>query len=581
MTVLAEPTHATRAGLPAGPSRRHRPGLVLAVVLLAAFAINLDTTIVNVALPSFSRQLHATTTDLQWIVDGYNLAFAALVLSGGTVGDRYGRRGTLAAGLGIFVIGSVLAAFAGGPGMLIALRVVMGAAAAFIFPTTLSIISQTFTERAARAKAIGAWGAVTGVGVAVGPIAGGALLEQFSWRSVFAALVPVALLALIGTLVVVPRGKAPIANPLDLRGLTLSILTLASLVYTVIEAPNNGWGSTRTLVGFAITLVAGALLVRVEARSDAPMLDVRLFTNLRFTAASGAVTVAFFALFGFIFLITQYMQILRHYSPLSTGVRILPVAIAIAITSALGTVLAVRIGNKNVIATGLILLVAAFTWISFASATLSYTEIALQMLVLGSGLGLTTAPATESIMGVVRPEQAGVGSAVNDATREVGGTLGVAIIGSVYASLYHAGISHAAVPSGGAGRSPRQFRSHPECRGAAARPAPRIAAERCEHRVPQRSARWLSGGGRGVRARRRRRHRVSAEQARCVTQSRVGSRWRRIERCPSPGTSRSSERGTWLARRTEWATGTIRSSLPCRNNTGAMTAAGSNPHSAT
>lgn len=444
MTVIAELPHQIVHA--PNPGRR-RPGLVLAVVLLAAFAINLDTTIVNVALPAFSRQLHANTTDLQWIVDGYNLAFAALVLSGGTVGDRYGRRGTLAAGLGIFVLGSVLATFAGGPGSLIALRVVMGAAAAFIYPTTLSIISQTFTERAARAKAIGAWGAVTGVGVAVGPIAGGALLEQFSWRSVFAALVPVALLALIGTLIIVPRGKAPVTNPLDSRGLMLSILTLASLVYTIIEAPNAGWGSTRTLAGFAIAIAAGALLVRAERRTAAPMLDVRLFANLRFTAASGAVTVAFFALFGFIFLITQYMQILRHYSPLSTGLRILPVAIAIAVTSATGTVLAVRIGNKTVIATGLGLLVTAFTWISFATATMSYTEIALQMLVLGSGLGLTTAPATESIMGVVRPDQAGVGSAVNDATREVGGTLGVAIIGSVYASLYHHAIAGAAVPT--------------------------------------------------------------------------------------------------------------------------------------
>jgi EmrB/QacA subfamily drug resistance transporter len=419
---------------------------VLAVVLLAAFAINLDTTIVNVALPTLSRQLHATTTDLQWVVDGYNLAFAALVLTGGTIGDRYGRRTTLAAGLVVFAFGSAVAALATGPGMLIVPRVVMGVAAALIFPTTLSIITQTFPDRAARAKAIGAWGAVTGIGVAIGPIAGGLLLSRFWWGSVFLALVPVAVIAFVGTLLVVPRGRAHVASSLDVRGLALSVVTLGSLVYTIIEAPAAGWGSPRTLAGFAVAAVALLCLIAVERTQDAPMLDVRLFANLRFTAASGAVTVAFFSLFGFIFLITQYMQILRGYSALSTGVRILPVAASIAITSATGTLLAVRIGNKAVVATGLGLLVAAFTWISFATADLPYWVIALQMIVLGSGLGLTTAPATESIMGVVRPDQAGVGSAVNDATREVGGTLGVAIIGSVYASLYRSSLADIRLP---------------------------------------------------------------------------------------------------------------------------------------
>ncbi len=438
---------AAAAHVPAGPSRARHRGLVLAVVLLAAFAINLDTTIVNVALPVLSSQLHASTTDLQWIVDGYNLAFAALVLAGGTIGDRYGRRGTLAAGLTLFAAGALVAALAGGPGELIAVRVVMGAAAALIFPTTLSVISQTFPERAARAKAIGAWGAVTGAGVAVGPVVGGALLERFSWVSVFLALVPVAVLALVGALLVVPTGRAAAADGLDVRGLTASVVALATLVYTIIQAPERGWGSGRTLVGFAVAAAAFTALVLIERGQSAPMLDVRLFSNLRFTAASGAVTVAFFALFGFIFLITQYMQVLRGYGPLSTGLRILPVAASIAVTSATGTVLAVRVGNKAVVATGLALLVAAFTWISFATATMSYGQIAVQMVVLGSGLGLTTAPATESIMGVVRPEQAGVGSAVNDATREVGGTLGVAVIGSVYASLYRHSLHVAGLPA--------------------------------------------------------------------------------------------------------------------------------------
>ena len=426
------------------PARR--PGLVLAVVLLAAFAINLDTTIVNVALPALSEQLHASTSDLQWVVDGYNLAFAALVLAGGTLGDRWGRRSALATGLALFAAASAVAALAGGPGALVALRVVMGAAAALIFPTTLSIIRSTFPDRGARARAVGAWGAVTGLGVAVGPVAGGALLARWSWTSVFVALVPVALLALAGTWLVVPAGRPAAAGRLDVRGLVVSAVALTSLVFSVIEAPGVGWTSTRTLGGLALAAAAFAALVVVETRVDEPMLDVRLFADLRFTAASGAVTVAFFALFGFIFLITQYMQVLRDWSALSTGLRILPVAAAIAVTSATGTLLAVRVGNKAVVASGLFLLVLAFSWISLASATLPYGVIAAQMVVLGSGLGLTTAPATEAILGVVRPEQAGVGSAVNDATREVGGTLGVAVVGSVFASLYRASLDGLPLP---------------------------------------------------------------------------------------------------------------------------------------
>jgi EmrB/QacA subfamily drug resistance transporter len=409
---------------------------VLLVVLGAAFAINLDTTIVNVALPALNRQLGAPTSSLQWVVDGYNLAFAALVLAGGNLGDRYGRRETLAAGLALFILASAVAALCTNAGELIATRFVMGAAAALIYPTTLSIITNAFPDRGARARAIGAWGAVTGLGVAAGPVAGGALLDHFWWGSVFLALIPVAAVALVGTWLVVPRSRVPDRAPLDRAGLGLSVVALGSLVYTVIEAPSHGWLSARTLAGFAVAAVAFAVFARTEKRREAPMLDVRLFTNLRFSAASGSVTVAFFSLFGFIFLITQYMQQLRGYSPLSTGVRILPVAASIAVASVVGTKLAVRVGNKVVVAGGLLLLTVAFGWISQAGASLAYEVIAAQMVVLGAGLGLTSASATESIMGVVRPEQAGAGSAVNDATREVGGTLGVAVLGSVYSTLY-------------------------------------------------------------------------------------------------------------------------------------------------
>lgn len=287
-------------------------------------------------------------------------------------------------------MGSAVAALINGAGALIALRLVMGAAAAFIFPTTLSIISQTFLDRAARAKAIGAWAASTGVAVAIGPIVGGELLAHFAWGSVFLTMVPVAALGVVGALLVVPADRAPTANRLDVRGLTVAAIALGSLVYTIIQAPDAGWSSARTLAGFAVAAAALYVLVVVERREPQPMLDVRLFANLRFSAASAAVTVAFFALSGFTFLIVQYFQILRGYSALSTGVRVLPVAAALAVASGIGPALAVRIGNKAVVASGLALLVAAFSWISFQTATMSYGLIVLQMILLGSGLGLST-----------------------------------------------------------------------------------------------------------------------------------------------------------------------------------------------
>lgn len=431
----------------AKPGLRH-PALALAVVLAATFLINVDTTIVNVAIPALSRELHASTSDLQWVVDAYNLAFAALILTGGTISDRYGRRRTLVDGLLLFGAASAVAAASGSVGTLIVWRVVMGAAAAFVFPTTLSIISLAYPGRAERAKAIGAWGAATGAAVALGPIAGGALLGHLWWGSVFVVMVPLSVLTALGAVLVVPAERRTIRTPLDAPGLTLAALGLGALVYTLIEAPTAGWTSARTLAGFAVAAAALAVLVRVEQRAPNPMLDVRLFTNLRFTAATGAVTFAFFALFGFIFLIILYFQILRGYGALEAGVRTLPVAIAIAVSSGIGTVLAVKLGNKAVVATGLLLVGAGYGWVALAqTATTSYSLIVLQMLLLGTGMGLSTAPATEAILTVVRPEEVGVGSAINDATRLVGGTLGVAVIGSVYASLYRRGLDGSDLPA--------------------------------------------------------------------------------------------------------------------------------------
>jgi len=413
-----------------------RKGPILAALCLAALIINIDVTIVNVALPSLVRELGATTTSLQWVVDAYTLVFAALILAAGSLSDRVGRKGMLLLGLGIFGAGSLAGSLATSSEQLIAARVVMGLGAAAIFPSTLSLISNVFTERKERAKAIGLWGATTGVGVATGPIVGGWLLEEFWWGSVFLVMVPIAVLVAALVALTVPTSRDPAAPPLDWRGLALSSLGMGTLILSIIQAPHWGWGSPRTIAAIAAGLGILAVFIDVERRMACPMLDVRLFRNPRFTAASGSIAIAFLTLAGFTFLVTQYFQFIQGYTPLGTGVRLLPVATAIAIASLMGTRLAVRTGNKAVVAVGLALWGATLLWVAINDASTSYLTIAGQMILGGGGLGLITAPATEAIMGAVPTAKAGVGSAVNDATRLFGAALGVAVTGSVAASLY-------------------------------------------------------------------------------------------------------------------------------------------------
>lgn len=416
--------------------------LVLPALLLAAFAINLDTTIVNVALPTLVRQLHASNAQLQWIVDAYNLVFAAFLLAFGALSDRLGRKGVLLAGLALFGLASFAGGLTDSSGALIAARCLMGLGAAMVFPATLSLISNIFVERTERARAIGLWGATAGMAIALGPIAGGWLLERFSWSSIFFAMTPVAGLAVLLVAAGVPTSRDPEAPRLDRGGFALSTAGVAALIYTIIEAPEHGWSSARTLTGFALALVLLGAFVAWERRSEEPLLDVRLFANPRFTAASGSVTVAFFSLFGFIFLMTQYFQFIKRYSPLSAGVHLLPVATSVGVASVIGTRLAVRFGTKAVVAVGLLMVAAFYAWVAaVVSPQTPYGTIAAQMVLYGIGMGLTSAPATEAIMGVVSTAKAGVGSAVNDTTRLLGGTLGVAVIGSVYASLYSSRLS--------------------------------------------------------------------------------------------------------------------------------------------
>ena len=413
-----------------------RRGPALLTLLLAAFVVGLDTTLVNVALPDLARQLGASTERLQWVVDAFNLVFAAFLLSAGTMSDRLGRRRMLIAGLAVFGTASLIGAAATSSGELIAVRAVMGLGAAVAFPATLSMILDAFPERAERARAIGLWGAIAGVAIATGPIVGGWLLSQFAWPSIFIAMVPIAYATIACAVAFLPNRPGTADDPLDVAGLVTSALAMALLVYTIIEAPTHGWSSAPTLLGFAVAAALIGLFVHHERRSVAPMINLRIFLNPRFSAASAAVTVVFFTLFGFIFVITQYFQFIRGYSALSAGVRLLPFAVCVAAGSIIGTSLAVRIGTKQIVTAGLLLIGAFYAWDTVTTAQLSYQIISLQMVVGGVGMGLTSAPATESIMGAISSKTAGVGSAVNDTTRLVGGTLGVALIGSVFSSVY-------------------------------------------------------------------------------------------------------------------------------------------------
>jgi EmrB/QacA subfamily drug resistance transporter len=409
---------------------------ILVGLCLAAFIISVDVTIVNVALPTLVRRLGASTTQLQWIVDAYSLVFAALILAAGSLSDRLGRKGVLLIGLALFAVGSLAGAFSGTIPELIASRAFMGLGAALMFPSTLSLLVNVFTERGERAMAIGLWGATTGIGIATGPIVGGWLLERYWWGSIFAfmALVAAGIAALVA--VSVPGSRDPSTPPIDWRGLLLSSTGMGVLIFGVIQAPGWGWSSSASLGTIAGGIALLALFVLIEQRTEHPMLDVGLFRNPRFTAASGSVAISFFALSGFIFLVVQYFQFVKGYTPLGTGIRLLPVAGSVAVTSVVGTKLAVRVGNKVIVGAGLLLFAIGLLWASTASGSTTYLVIVGQMLFLGAGMGLTSAPATEAIMGAVPAAKAGVGSAVNDATRLFGGTLGVAVIGSVATSLY-------------------------------------------------------------------------------------------------------------------------------------------------
>jgi EmrB/QacA subfamily drug resistance transporter len=407
----------------------------LLVLCVSLIVITLDNTILNVALPTLVDELHATNSQLQWIVDGYTLVFAGLLLTAGTLGDRFGRKGALQLGLVVFALGSLLSAFATDPWHLIATRSIMGIGGAFIMPSTLSILTNVFKE-GERGRAIGIWSGVAGLGVAIGPLAGGYLVDHIGWEAIFLVNLPIVAVGLIAGVFLIPSSKDPSHAKLDIPGAALSIVALSALVFGLIEAPSWGWTSSTILASFAVALVGFVLFALRELHTESPMLDISFFSNPRFTAASVAVSLVFFAMFGYSFLLTQYLQFVLDYSPSGAGLAMLPFALAMMVTAPNAPRLVERIGTKLVVTIGLSMVSISMLLQMQLTAESTYLPILWRMLFLSVGMGLTMAPATESIMGSLPLAKAGVGSAMNDTTRQVGGTLGVAIIGSVLSSIY-------------------------------------------------------------------------------------------------------------------------------------------------
>jgi EmrB/QacA subfamily drug resistance transporter len=418
--------------LPSHPNRWR----ILGVLVLALLVTSIDHTIINVALPELVGDLSATSAHLQWIVASYTVVFAGLLLTAGSLGDRFGRRHALAAGLLAFLGGSVTSALATSTTMLIVGRGVMGIGGALIMPTTLSILVNSFGDPRERARAIAVWTAASGAGIALGPIVGGLLMRSFSWGAVFWINVPLLAVAFAGTLHLVPDSRDPHATRLDPVGALLSIAAIGSLVYAIIAGPEQGWTSSSTLMAFMVAVMAGGMFVRWELRRDEPMLDMRLFANRGFSAGSVALAMLFFAMAGTVFLQAQYLQFILGYTPLVAGIALVPAALGMIVGTGVGAHMAAQLGGRIAVIAGTLFAAGGVAvQATFIDGT-SYVPTGVGLLLFGLGAGIAMPAATELIMATLPPARAGVGSAVNDTVRELGGALGVAVIGSVAASTY-------------------------------------------------------------------------------------------------------------------------------------------------
>ena len=409
---------------------------ILGVLVLALLVTSIDHTIINVAMPRLVGDLGASSAQLQWIVASYTIVFAGLLLTAGSIGDRFGRRHALLAGLAAFLAGSVIAATAGSTTALIAGRCVMGVGGAFIMPTTLSILVNVFGDPRERAKAIAAWTAASGVGIALGPIIGGALMRSFSWSSVFWINVPLLVVAFVGAMHFVPDSRDPHATRLDPIGAVLSIASISSLVYAIIQAPERGWTSAARSSTSPSASPIGIVFIGWEMRRDDPMLDIGLFRNRSFSAGSLALALLFFAMAGTVFLQAQYLQFVLDYTPLAAGFALVPAAIGMLLGTGAGAHLATMHGGRIAVTAGTLIAAAGVAVQAALVDGSSYLPTGVGLLLFGLGAGIAMPAATEMIMATLPPARAGVGSAVNDTVREFGGALGVAVIGSIAATGY-------------------------------------------------------------------------------------------------------------------------------------------------
>ena len=422
-----------------------RRWFLLGIMCLSLVMVVMSVAGLNVALPSLQRDLAATASELQWIIDSYALVFAAFLLPAGALGDRFGRKRALVLGLVIFAAGSVVGGIGTNAAQIIAGRVINGIGAAFVMPATLSLLTTIFPPDERR-KAIALWAGFAGAGGALGPIVSGALLERFWWGSAFLVNVPVVAVVLVAVMVFSPTSRDPEATPLDPVGALLSLVGLASLVFGIIEGPERGWSDSSVTVAFGLAVLALGAFVVWERRSSHPMLPLTFFRDRRMSVGSGVVTVAFFVMFGLFFMFTLYLQFVRTYSPLEAGLATLPLAITLVAVAPRSAALAEQRGTGPVMSTGFLFVAAGFGVLSFVEPDTSYLVLVLALVLLGAGMSLTAAPATGSIMSAVPHAKAGVGSAVNDTTREVGGALGIAVLGSIASAVYRSSIDLAGLP---------------------------------------------------------------------------------------------------------------------------------------
>ncbi|HEU4758613.1 MAG TPA: MFS transporter [Dehalococcoidia bacterium] len=418
--------------------------VTLGVLSLSLLLIEVDMTIVNVALPTIQKEFGASGSAVQWVVDSYVLVFAGLLLFMGSVGDRFGRKKALQGGLVLFAVASAAAAQAGSAEQLIGTRAVMGVAAALIMPATLAIIIDVF-PRDEQLKAISAWSGAAILGVPGGPILGGWLLTQFYWGSVFYVAVPVAVVALVAGLALVPESRDPAPARLDRMGALLSVAMLSTVVYGIIEAPERGLLAAEVLGALTASAALGTAFMLHELRTDEPLLNVRLFLDRALSVSYLAIVLTFGSMVGMLFLLTQYLQFAEGYSPLQSGLRTVPIAAGFVAGAALADNMVKRYGVRSVMTAGLLLVAAAFAGISQAMGDAPYVALGAGLFGVGFALSFVMTPATASVMSAVPGRNVGVGSALNDTGRQVGAALGVALLGSLTKALYSSQVS---VPSG-------------------------------------------------------------------------------------------------------------------------------------